>query len=206
MASKPISHHGPAWYLSIFFREFWGLVKLNVIFVLTCLPVVTLGAALSSFGHVLCLMVADTPVDPGHAYFAAFRVRFVQKLGWGLAALAAVAVLGVALVVYGSAMSAQPVLAVPTALALLGLLAVWGVGLHLFPLLAEDAPPERPLRQAAAQALAALPQTCLAMGIGLILLLPQVLFFPVFVPVTLLIGLSLPALVCAFPHVKRTGP
>ena len=195
--------HGPLWYLSIVLREYTGLLVLNLLVILTSLPVFTLGPSLSAFGHVLCRMVDDQPVEPAREYFAAFKAQFSRKVGWGLALLAITAVLGVSLWFYGALAGGSALWVLPTALSLLGLILVWGVAIHLFPLLSSETPPDAPLKAAAMEALATLPFTGLSLAVSLLMLLAQALTFPFSVPVTLLFGLSLPALACAFPCVPR---
>lgn len=198
-APAPPVKRGPKWYFSVLSREFSRLAGLNLIFVLSCLPVVTLGPALSAFGRVLGRMADDQPTEPVGEFWDAFRSRFLLKLGWGLALLAAAGVLGSALWFYGSLGGIFLPLA---GLSLAGLLCLWGVALHLFPSLSDAVPPPHPLKAAALAALATFRRTALSILAALAFLLPQVLFFPVTVPLTCVIGLALPGLALAFPRLE----
>lgn len=184
-------------FFLVFFREFSGLVGLNLVFLLSCLPVVTLGPALSAFGWVLGQMADDQPVEPVREYCALFRTDFTRKLCWGLALLLAAGVLGGSLWFYIS--RGLPSLA---GLSLAGLLFLWGIALHLFPLLSDPTPPAYPLRAAGTAALHTFCQTLLSILFALAFLVPQILLFPVTVPVTFLVGLVLPGLALAFPHLS----
>ena len=54
---------GAAWVGETLVREFWQLVKLNVLFLLCCLPVVTFGAARAAMARCTVNMARDVPND-----------------------------------------------------------------------------------------------------------------------------------------------
>lgn len=78
---------GVALFFEILLREFWPLIKLNLIFLLACLPVVTIGPALGAMNAVTMTMVQDRPSEVWHDFWQAFRknfkIFFVCGL-WGL--------------------------------------------------------------------------------------------------------------------------
>lgn len=194
----PPSKRGVKWFFIVFSREFSSLVGLNLVFLLTCLPVVTLGPALSAMGRVLGQIADDQPVEPVREYWAVFRTNFVRKLRWGLAFLLAAGVLGGSLWFYSS----LGLLSL-TGLSVAGLLCLWGVALHLFPSLSDDTPPAHPLRTAGTAALRTFRRTVLSILSALAFLIPQILLFPATVPLTCLVGLVLPGLALAFPRLSR---
>ncbi len=52
---------GLARFFEIVFHEFWQLIHLNVVFLLFCIPVVTIGPAVAGMTAVLTSMVRDQP-------------------------------------------------------------------------------------------------------------------------------------------------
>ena len=64
---------GAAWVGETLAREFWQLVKLNVLFLLCCLPVVTFGAARSAMARCTVNMARDVPNDVWTDFRAALR-------------------------------------------------------------------------------------------------------------------------------------
>ena len=66
------------------------LVVLNLVFLLTCLPVFTIGPALTAL-YTLCFRLSDGREGTLRAYFRAFRANFRQGVGLGLLATAWVA-------------------------------------------------------------------------------------------------------------------
>ena len=179
--------------------------------VLTSLPLVTFGAALtaldSCFLDILQKKRRDEPILP--RYFAAFRAALLPSLPWGLILLAGSLILGFSLLWYGS-LAMEGWIFIPfTALSLLGLIFFSGILSHLFLLLAgkqkeegaaaEEKGQEEPplLKKAALQALTRMGPTLAGLFAAFILLALQFLLFPATVPLTLSLGLSIPALVMA---------
>ena len=79
---------GAAWVGETLVREFWQLVKLNVLFLLCCLPVVTFGTARAAMARCTVNMARDVPNDVWTDFLAALRQDTVRNLLCGLAELA----------------------------------------------------------------------------------------------------------------------
>lgn len=61
-----------------FLSRIFDLIVLNLFFLLTCLPIVTIGAALSSLYHITILMVRGEDGYIVKGYFKAFRQNFIK--------------------------------------------------------------------------------------------------------------------------------
>jgi uncharacterized membrane protein YesL len=197
-----------AFILSVITENLWELVQLNLLFLLTCVPLVTIGPALTAldacFSDILQKQRRDEPILP--RYFAAFRSRFLAALPWGLALLAGSFVLGFALFWYGSLASGSWLYVPFTALSLLGLIFFLGILSHLFLLLAEGGMEagETSLPKAAAlRALTRMKQTLIGLAAAFILLAAQLLLLPATVPLLLSLGLSVPGLIMAWACMGR---
>ena len=79
---------GAEWVGETLVREFWQLVKLNVLFLLCCLPVVTFGVARAAMARCTVNMARDVPNDVWTDFLAALRQDTVRNLLCGLAELA----------------------------------------------------------------------------------------------------------------------
>lgn len=88
---------GLARVIELLARHFWDMVKLNVIFLLCCLPVVTIGAAVQAMHTVLREMVQD---EAGN-WWATYRRTFRQAWRRG-SALTLVTVFGLVISAVGS--------------------------------------------------------------------------------------------------------
>lgn len=79
-AGKGIDPNAPkkegfAWFLDIFLREFWAMLYLNILFLVSCIPLVTIGASYGAMYSVLIRMVRDQPVDA----FPDFKEAFAKN-------------------------------------------------------------------------------------------------------------------------------
>jgi uncharacterized membrane protein YesL len=70
---------GPARLLEIIQLECGTLLKLNLLFLLTCIPLVTIPPALFAMNQVVRKMVLDQPVDCFYDYRTAFRTYWKQS-------------------------------------------------------------------------------------------------------------------------------
>lgn len=200
---RPAAQRGLRWYITVLTQNFPNWVGLNFVFLLTCLPVVTIGPALSAMGYVMEQLVKDAPVKLLGAYSSAFRSRFLPKMLWGIFFFSLDILLFTAIWYYFAIGGLFPALA---GLGMAGLILLWGVGLHLFPALTWPAPPMVALRQAWLDFLTALPKSVLAVVVALGLISAQVLLFPAAVPLTLAVGAVLPALALTFPLRDKNSP
>ncbi len=208
MDKQPRTPGRTTFILSVITENLWELVQLNLLFLLTCVPLVTIGPALTAldacFSDILQKQRRDEPILP--RYFAAFRSRFLAALPWGLALLAGSFVLGFALFWYGSLASGSWLYVPFTALSLLGLIFFLGILSHLFLLLAEGGMEagETSLPKAAAlRALTRMKQTLIGLAAAFILLAAQLLLLPATVPLLLSLGLSVPGLIMAWACMGR---
>ncbi len=162
----------------------WSLVKLNVLFLISCLPLLTLGPALTALSACIReLIEGDLQEErPFHSY----RVFVIT-----------------AVLFYGKQAGENWFFVPLTALSLLAILLLGGFFVHLFPFLSEDKKPDLP-RLAVLTALERMGKTLTAFLISAVLLCIQVLFLPVSLPLLLSLGFAVPALICGLAHTE--GP
>ncbi|MCQ2419744.1 MAG: DUF624 domain-containing protein [Clostridia bacterium] len=86
--------------LTTLWREFWNLIKLNVIFLLSCIPIVTIPAAITAMSRITCTMVRDENFFLWNDYWKAFRRDFGRSLLAGIAVLLLIAIFSVSLMFY----------------------------------------------------------------------------------------------------------
>lgn len=71
-------------FIETFRREFTTLLKLNLIFLLSCLPIVTIGPAIGGMTYVTLKMVRDKPVDIYYDFKEGFKKNWKQSLALGI--------------------------------------------------------------------------------------------------------------------------
>lgn len=109
---------GLALFLEIVGREWWELVKLNLLFLLASLPIVTLPAAGFATARICRSMVEDRNVYLVRDFFEALRDHALRSLAFAILA-AAVLALGIyAIASYGAAARDSLFYAVPLTLSL----------------------------------------------------------------------------------------
>jgi len=179
------------------------LVIWNFLFVLTCVPIVTIGPALAALTHCTCYLVHnDVIIDkPSRIYIDAFKSSFKSALLWGLLVIAVTGIFGGGFFIY-SHMLSENMLYVPlTAGSVVGLAVSWGLFIHLFPEFSKEHGDTGHIRAAAYCALTRTKKTVIALIISAVILLLQILMFPVLTPMTLTIGLVFPGICGAYAHV-----
>lgn len=190
------------------------LVKWNVLFLFTCVPIITIGPALTAL--LFCtnaLVKDDLPQERASAlYLNTFRACFLRALPSGLLTLAVCLVFGTGFFLYSRMISAQPFYIPFASLSLIVLFFFWGVMIHLFPRFVKETDWEKKtvtatdesmrtlFSQATSDALLRIRKTIPALLLAAFFLLGQLLLFPVTVPLTVTIGFSMPALAVAFAH------
>ena len=200
-AQEPRQQSVPLRFLSLTVDNLWNLTKLNMAFLISCIPLVTIGPALASLSHLTVQLVQDNEEisAPVRSYFSCFRQIFFRALPTGLLTLLIHLVFGGGLLVYGSMMHAGTQYLLLCSCSLLVLLLTWSISLHLYPMLALT--DERNLlEQASIRALQHMRRTVIAVLIMIALLLAQLLTFPVSLPLTLCLGIALPAFVGSFAY------
>lgn len=183
---------GLALFFEIFIREFWALVKLNVLFLLTCVPIVTIGAAVGAMTKVTVRMVRDIPNDVWYDYWRGFRENWKASTALGL----------VSVLIFGGGLTGlllypagSPIWLVTIA-AVLILTMVW---LYLYPLLTSTTLSFWDCVRDAL--LLAILRFYYSFPVALLLLACAVLeisFFPLSIPVILLVGCAVPNFIASF--------
>ncbi|MBQ7130070.1 MAG: YesL family protein [Oscillospiraceae bacterium] len=128
---------GFARYFEILWREFFPLIKLNLLFIISCLPIVTIPAALTAMNRITVTMVRDRNYFMLSDYWDAFKRDFFRSLLAGVLVLVLVAVFSVSIWFYymlGQAGSKFFMLFVGVSVALM--IMVLGSAMYFFPMLA----------------------------------------------------------------------
>ena len=79
-----VSKHQPKkkrffYFWELYFRKFWKLITLNLLYFAMCIPIVTIGAATAGFTFVLRKMSNEEPVFLASDFFEGFRKNWKQS-------------------------------------------------------------------------------------------------------------------------------
>lgn len=100
-------------FWELLFHKFWKLVGLNSLFLISCLPVVTIGPALCAMAYITRNFVSGKPLFLFSDYWGAFRKNAKQGLLYGLFFCGSLAILGAAIFSCVQHMGQNPLLQVP---------------------------------------------------------------------------------------------
>lgn len=189
---------GVARFVEILSLECVTLVKLNLLFLVSCVPVVTIPAAVFAMNQVVRMMVLDQPVLCFYHYSVAFRKCWKRGLAAFVLTAGPLAVAGVGMWFYLSRAMTQPVFLAPFVLCSTVFLVTMLASTYLYGLLTTG----RPLRKSV--------RLALLLGVGRPLrgvlaalsvygtLAVAILAFPISGIYLLLIGFSVPCLLGNF--------
>ena len=190
-------------------REGIDLMKLNMLFVLFALPIITLPAAMAALLRVTLVMAEDRNVYLVRDFTTAFRRHFVQASLAGLLVALLTIIPTVAAIAYGRLATADILYAPVFVLAMCVAALMMIAGAYLFALLVSFEAPVAKLVLPALRAAVMWPLPVLAaLGFNLLLWLAHIVFYPVSVFMPAVINFSFGALAIAFgvlETVKRSG-
>lgn len=75
---------GIALFIDILMREFTTLLKLNILFIISCIPIVTIGPAVGAMTTVTMKMVKDEPSDIYYDFKQGFKKNWKQSFCLGI--------------------------------------------------------------------------------------------------------------------------
>ncbi|MBQ7796585.1 MAG: DUF624 domain-containing protein [Lachnospiraceae bacterium] len=192
------------------------LVIWNVLFLLTCIPIITIGPAMAALGFCTNSLVIDERPQKNAAkvYFSAFRASFFKALPIGIYFLFITILFGAGFFVYSYLSPENAAYVSMSSLSLVILTLFWGVMAHLYPLLFEFEQTDwekkqvvmtkKKLREliseAAYTAMARMKQTAIALVFSVLFFGSLILFLPATLPLIVTIGFSFVAVAMALAH------
>lgn len=194
---------GLALFLDILKREWWEMVKLNLLFLIASLPVVTMPAAMFAMARVCVSFTNDENTYLLHDFLEALRKFALRGTALVFLGLAVVSGGVYATVTYAGAARLQLVYSLPFAISLAVTLFLVLIGAYATVVLVKgDASLSQTLRQAALLALTRPLPMLAALGFVATLWIAHILFYPVsvFMPATINFSLGMFALCFAARH------
>ncbi|MFL5017914.1 MAG: DUF624 domain-containing protein [Rhizobium sp.] len=190
---------GLALFAEILVREWWEMVKLNMLFILAGLFVVTLPAALAAMARVSVALVEDRNSYLLRDFTEAFQRYFWRATAWGLALGGALAIGLYAIVTYAAGARDNLLLSAPLTIAFVATAFVAVLACHLFVLMVmRDLPALMLLRLAALASIVRPFPALAALAFTASLWLAHILFYPVSVFMPAIFNFSLGMFAVAF--------
>lgn len=185
---------GLALFFEILVREFWQLLKLNLLFVICALPLVTFGAARAALSRCTMNMVRDVPNDVWDDFRQELKKDFSRNTALGLLELFALGMLMLLLSLPGirSNTVACVVLLALTAIVVLVLGYLWPM------VVAVDVPLRAAIKNAAVLALAFPQHSLPALVVALLLYGLSFWLFPLSLPLVMFVPFGMGSFVTSF--------
>ncbi len=182
-------------YFVIYFRRFWKLMGLNMLFLVICLPVVTIGPANAAMAYILRKYSQEETAYVWKDFWQQFKENFKQGLSFGLISLAAYGLLGLAFYFYVLQAQIDPIAYALAAICGLALVVLTFISYYAYLLMVTvKLPLTKIIRNSLAMALGNLGANLLAFAINLFLIAVTVFLYPV----SLLLVLILIPVTCAY--------
>ena len=183
---------GLALFFEILVREFWQLIKLNLIFIIACIPIVTIGAAWAGLSKSTTKMARDIPNDVWDDFKAGFKENWKPATACG--------VLGILFLVgsvCGFFLYAEH--AVLQTLSVMALVLIGSIWIYIYPMMTSTTLSfPQTIQNAILLSIALFYYSIPAAVLCLAYLIAQFLLFPLAVPFTLFFGFSIPSLIASF--------
>jgi len=194
---------GMALFFDVFFREFWELCKLNLIFIVFCLPVVTIPTAITAMSKVMMYMIMDRTVYTFSDFFQSFKAEWKRATVAGLFYFPLLALTVFGQLFYSAVAGSLFLYVVTMLLCAMVLIA----GFYLFPMLAVlDLSLNNIFKNAFLLTFLRMPQNILTLFISALLFLLVWLFWPFTFFALLLIFFALTRFIttfCAYTGLKK---
>lgn len=191
---------GLALFLEILWREFFPLLKLNLLFLLSCVPIVTIPAAITAMSRLTVTMVRDKNYFMLSDYWAAFKRDFGRSLLAGVVFLIGFGLFGLSTWFYFMlSQTAGKFFLILSGCSLCLLLTVYITALYFFPMLAMvELPTLTLLKNSCILAYTCFKRTVPATLLGVLLLFISVGLFPYSLVFVVTLSFSLGALIGCF--------
>ena len=122
-------------FFQILYREFFTLIRLNLLFYLFCVPVVTIPAAYCAMTRITVSMVRDEPYFLWTDFWKTFRMEFKKATATGLLLLFGFVVSTVAVWFYWGIVDSNAMFWLLTAVAASGTVLLLFMSYSLFPMI-----------------------------------------------------------------------
>lgn len=103
-------------FWELFFRKFWKLIQLNLLYIAFCLPIVTIGPATAGFVYVLRNFANEQPVFLFSDFWDALKNNVKQSIIYSLIIAAFTIIMSVSGQFYAQNLDASPLMYVPVGL------------------------------------------------------------------------------------------
>lgn len=168
------------YFWKLVFRKFWKLIQLNLLYLLFCIPIVTIGPATAGFVYVLRNMANEQPVFMFSDFWDAFKLNWKQSFVTSLLYALAAFILTVSIQFYFHNSQQHSWMFIPAALSLFVAFMLVLMSYYIMLMIVTlDLPLKAIIKNAAIMSILCLKTNILTFLFTGIILAATVLFFPI---------------------------
>ena len=218
-AATPVNHNNkPSRFKEILTSGLPTLVIWNLLFILTCIPIITIGPSMAAMGFCMNSLVEGDEVKKGVAkiYFNAFRASFMKALPVGIYFLFITILFGAGFFVYSYLSPENAAYVSMSSISMVVLSLFWGYMMHMYPLMFDFEKTDwdnktvymRKIKltdlisESGRVAMYYWKQTALALVFVVLFFGSLLIFIPMTLPIIVLLGFSIVALAAAMTHTE----
>lgn len=195
------------YFWELYFRKFWKLCQLNLLYVLFCLPVVTIGPATAGFVYVLRNMSNEQPIFLFSDFWDSFKANWKQSLAYSILMAVCAVVVSVSVQFYTANSGQYGWMIVPAALTLfVGLILILMSFYVMLMIVTLDLPLKAILKNAAILSIVCIKTNLLTLFFTAVLVFACILF-PVigFLLFLVIMPATIGFIICfnSYPGIKR---
>ncbi len=186
-------------FFELYFRKFWKLVQLNLLFIVCCIPIVTIGPAICGMTYVLRNFANEKPTFLLSDFWDAFKSNWKQGFGlWLIFTLVSI-VAGVAFFWYFVNSSTSLIMLIPFALCILLCLTLLFMQFYVYLMaVTVELKLKHILKNSLIFAFLGLKTNLITAFFVLLIVIPCALFFPLTLPIILLLTFSTVGFIAVF--------
>ena len=217
--TTPVNHNNrPIRFKEILTSGLPTMVIWNLLFILTCIPIVTIGPSMAAMGFCMNSLVEGDEVKKGVAkiYFNAFRASFMKALPVGIYFLFITILFGAGFFVYSYLSPENAAYVSMSSISMVVLSLFWGYMMHMYPLMFDFEKTDwdnktvymRKIKltdlisESGRVAMYYWKQTALALVFVVLFFGSLLIFIPMTLPIIVLLGFSIVALAAAMTHTE----
>jgi len=197
--TKDSPKRGLALFFDVLRWNLWELIKLNLLFILFCIPIITIPAALTAMSRIISLMLRSMHYDLFSDFFGCFKREFLRSLIIGIVFSILIAVSVSGIYFYDSAISSVVFSLILRAILSIIMVACIIAGFFAFPMtMMTDLPVKHILRNSFLLVAVMLPYNAASLRILDLLWFLAAVFLPYSLIIVLIILFSLSGLITTF--------
>lgn len=217
--AAPINDHNrPGRFKEIITSGIPTLVIWNILFLVTCIPIITIGPSMAAMGFCLNSLVESDQAknEAAKLYFNAFRASFMKALPIGVYFLFFTLLFGAGFLVYSYLSPENAAYVSMSSISMVILSFFWGFMMHMYPLMFDFDKTDwdsknvfmrkvkltELISETGRVAMYYWKQTALALVFVVLFFGSLLIFLPLTLPIIVLIGFSVTALAAAMAHTE----